>query len=109
MSVVVSQLQPTAWWQELARVRSLLQNGGEEDDCVVYRFLRGYRFDVEKAAEALDKAIEFRTRNNLADIRSAFPVALPPELCSNRSCALALQGCCFKGDTARVPTRSEDQ
>eukprot|EP01006_Ploeotia_vitrea_P011780 TRINITY_DN31290_c0_g1_i1.p1 TRINITY_DN31290_c0_g1~~TRINITY_DN31290_c0_g1_i1.p1 ORF type:complete len:423 (-),score=209.23 TRINITY_DN31290_c0_g1_i1:61-1155(-) len=53
----------------MAAIRAQLKNGQEEDDVVVYRFLRGYKFDVDAAARALDKSIKFRKEMGCAAIR----------------------------------------
>ena len=36
---------------------------------VVYRFLRGYRFDVDAAAAALDRTLAFRAEYHTAELR----------------------------------------
>lgn len=46
-----------ALFQEFQAIRALLTEGQEPDDVVVYRYLRGYKFSVEKAAAALNKTL----------------------------------------------------
>jgi hypothetical protein len=54
----------------LGEVRARLVEGREDDDVIVYRFLRGYKFDVARAAEALNRTLRFRRERGLDAIRA---------------------------------------
>jgi len=41
----------------------------EDDDVVIYRFLRGYQFEHEKASAALNAMLQFRKKYNLDEVR----------------------------------------
>jgi len=54
---------------QFQEVRQKLTEGEENDDVIVYRFLKGYRFNVQKAADALNRALKFRKQYKTWEIR----------------------------------------
>jgi hypothetical protein len=56
--------------ESYAEIRKGLDEGlKEDDDIILYRFLRGYQFDVPAATAALNKTLRWRKENKIDEIK----------------------------------------